>query len=640
MSYLANLAIDIETYSDIDITKAGVYPYVESPAFLILLFAYRFNNEEVKIIDLTAEPLPKDIIKALSDPTVIKTAYNANFERVCLSKHLNTTLPIDQWRCTALQASLLGYPNNLKGVAEILNLEHRKDAKGTRLINYFSKPNKQNTRNTSETNPAKWEEFKDYCLQDVRVETAIREHLKDYPIPQSEQELYIIDQIINDRGIKVNTTLINNAMKFDKIHATKCTEEFKQLTNGINPKSVKQLREYLQENNIFVDSVDKKALEALRGSVSDEKLKKVLTLKAQLSKTSIAKYRAMKGSTCKDSRIRGLLQFYGANRTGRWAGRLVQVHNLPQNHLAHIEQVREIVIKDDYELLDMLYNNIPTVLSQLIRTAFIPEDGKKFIVCDFSAIEARVIAYLADEKWRLDVFNTHGKIYEASASQMFNIPLNEITKPLRQKGKVAELALGYGGSVSALKSMGALNMGLKEEELQDLVDSWRSANPNVIKFWRNVERAAKNAVKNNPSYIAKNIGFSRSLDHLFISLPSGRSLAYANPNITTNRFGSETISYYGVDGTTKQWTELETYGGKLVENIVQAVARDCLAECLKRLHTKGYRIIFHVHDEVIIECDNNTNIKEVEEVMCQSIEWAKGLKLTAAGFESLFYMKD
>lgn len=647
---MRTLAIDIETYSDIDIKKAGVYAYAESTAFNILLFAYKYDDDEdVKLIDLTEDiNLPTYILEALEDSNIIKTAYNANFERVCLSKFLNKKLPIDQWRCTAVQASMLGLPNNLKDVAKVLGLKQQKDIKGTRLINYFSMPciptnsNGHRTRNLSIHDREKWEEFKEYCIQDVRVEVEIRNKLSKYQIPDSEQELYVIDQIINDRGIKVDENIINNAIKFDKIYSNKCLEEFKNLTSGVNVKSNKQIKEYLQSKNIEVDSVDKKSISELLEKVKDDEVKKVLKLKTNLSKTSITKYEAMKRCMGEDLKIRGLLQFYGANRTGRWAGRLVQVHNLPQNHLDNLEMVRELISNGDYELFNMLYDDIPNILSQLIRTAFIPEEGKKFIVCDFSAIEARVIAYLANEQWRIDVFNTHGKIYEASASQMFKVPIESITKtsPLRQKGKIAELALGYGGSVGALKQMGAINMGLEEEELQGLVDSWRSANPNITRFWKIVEKSAINAVKGNSSTIDKGISFKREDGILFITLPSQRKLAYMKPRIVLNRFGSESIAYDGVNGTTKVWEEIETYGGKLVENIVQAVARDCLAESIKRLHNRGYRIIFHVHDEIILETDEDVKVEEIENIMAESIYWAEGLNLTAAGFETHFYKKD
>ncbi len=641
-------AIDIETFSDIDIKKTGVYRYVDTPEFKILLFAYKLDEEETKIIDLTEEELPPFIVTTLEDENYIKTAYNANFERICLSKHLNKKLPVNQWRCTAVQASMLGLPNNLKDVAKVLGLTQQKDTKGTRLINYFSVPcnptlsNGGRTRNLPCHNPERWAEFKEYCLQDVRVETEIRKRLAEYPIIDSEQKLYEIDQIINDRGIKVDELFIDNSINFDKIHSQKCSSEFKQLTNGMNAKSNVQLKSYLLSKGIEVDSVDKKVVGQLLDTLEDAEVKKVLRLKADLSKTSIAKYEAMRRCTGSDGKIRGLLQFYGANRTGRWAGRLVQVHNLPQNHLDNLEMVRDVIKTGDYELFNLLYDNIPDVLSQLIRTAFVSSDGKKFIVCDFSAIEARVIAYLADEKWRIDVFNTHGKIYEASASQMFKVPIESITKTssLRQKGKIAELALGYGGSVGALKQMGALNMGLDEAELQGLVYSWRNANQNITNFWSTVEQAAICAVMGEPSKIKHNICFKRESGVLFITLPSGRRLAYVKPRIVLNRFGSDSIAYEGVNGTTKQWELIETYGGKLVENIVQAVARDCLAESIRRLHNRGYRIIFHVHDEVILEVDENVKVENIENIMAEPIDWAEGLKLTAAGFETKFYKKD
>ncbi len=639
---MKTLSIDIETYSDMDIKKAGVYAYAESAAFTILLFAYKYDDEEIKIIDLTEiKTLPQFIINDLINPDVIKTAYNANFERVCLSRFLNIKLPIEEWRCTAVQASMLGLPNHLKDVAKALNLDAQKDAKGTRLIHYFSIPHK-GIRRTPKDDPIKWEEFKSYCIQDVKVESEIRKRLIKYPIPDKEQELYVIDQTINDRGIRVDERLIDSAIRFDAIYTDICKRSFDNLTEGVNPKSSKQVKEYLNSIGIEALSVDKETIQSILDNTKDEKLKRILDLKLKLGKTSIKKYERMKSCICNDGCIRGLLQFYGASRTGRWAGRLVQVHNLPQNHLSNLDMVRELIIKGDYELFDMMYDNIPNILSQLIRTAFIPNKDKKFIVCDFSAIEARVIAYLADEKWRIDVFNTHGKIYEASASQMFKVPLEFITKssPLRQKGKIAELALGYGGSVGALKQMGGIEMGLKENELQELVDSWRKANPNITRFWRIVEKGAINAVKGVSSSIDKGIIFNKKDGILFITLPSGRKLSYVQPKIVLNRFGSESIVYKGVNGTTKAWEDIETYGGKLVENIVQAVARDCLAESIKNLHNRGFRLIFHVHDEVILETNKDVLVEDIENIMAEPIEWAEGLNLSASGFETMFYKKD
>lgn len=637
---MRTLAIDIETYSDVDIKKAGIYAYAESTAFTILLFGYKYDDEEVKLIDLTVDSLPQSIILDLYSSAVIKTAYNANFERVCLSRFLGVKLPIYQWRCTAVQASMLGLPNHLKDVAKVLNLDAQKDAKGTRLINYFSIPHDGKRRMPSD-DPVKWEEFKSYCMQDVKVESEIRHKIFKYPIPDSEQELYIIDQLINDRGILIDSKFVDNAIRIDKTQSDICEDMFNELTNGVNPKSNSQVKQYLLDKGLEVLGVDKNTLGELIKDIKDEKIKRILELKLRLGKTSIKKYEAMKRSMCSDGRIRGLLQFYGANRTGRWAGRLVQVHNLPQNHLDNLEEVRFLVRNGDYELLNMLYDDMPDVLSQLIRTAFIPSEGKKFIVCDFSAIEARVIAYLANEKWRIDVFNTHGKIYEASASQMFKVPIESITKTssLRQKGKIAELALGYGGSVGALKQMGAINMGLEEDELQGLVDSWRNANPNITRFWKTVERSAINAVKGISSTIDKGISFKREDGILFITLPSNRKLAYVKPKIILNRFGSDSVVYEGVNGT-KVWKEIETYGGKLVENIVQAVARDCLVESIKRLHNKGYKIIFHVHDEIILEVSEDVTVEEIESIMSEPIDWAEGLNLTAAGFEARFYKKD
>lgn len=641
------LSIDIETYSDIDITKSGVYAYVDSKDFKILLFAYKYNSDEIKIIDLTIDKLPGWLVQELANPDTIKTAYNANFERICLSKYLGVDLPIKGWRCTQVLALMCGLPGHLKDAAKALELDAQKDANGTRLINYFSKPCKPSkanggrVRNLPVHNSEKWEEFKAYCMQDVRVEVAIRDKLKDYEVLESEQELYEIDQIINDRGVKVDMDLVNGVLKIDDEHVRKCRDLFMTMTNGVNPNSSSQLLGYLKGRGIEVKNTDRETINNLVSKVEDEDIRTILKLKATLSKTSIRKYNAMKRSVCSDGRIHGLLQFYGAGRTGRWAGRLVQVQNLPQNHLKSLELARDTIKLGDYDIVDLFYDDIPGTLSQLVRTAFTPEDGKKFIICDFSAIEARVIAYLAEEKWRMDVFASHGKIYEASAAQMFRVPIESITKtsPLRQKGKIAELALGYGGSIGALKAMGADSLALNEDELRGLVTRWREANKNIVRFWKEVQSRVFSALEGDYSRLPNAIGFTRNRNALYITLPSGRRLTYVKPDIGYNKFGSESMTYYGAS-ISGAWEKQETYGGKLVENIVQAVARDCLAESIKRLHKRGYNIVFHVHDEVVIEAEKSVTVEEIENIMSEEIPWAKGLILKAAGFEGGFYRKD
>ena len=642
------LAIDIETYSDIDLIRGGVYAYTTSPNFEILLFAYSFNNDDVKFIDLASgETLPNEIIVALEDENVIKTAFNANFERVCLSKFLNKRLSAKSWRCTAVQAASLGLPLSLDGVAQVLGLQKQKMKEGKDLIRYFSvpcKPTKSNgerTRNYPHHSLERWEVFKKYCAQDVEVEKAIRKKLERYPIINSEQEIYVLDQEINDRGVFIYTQLVKKAIECDNIHKEDTYAEAQKLTGLENPNSVIQLKQWLLENGVEVESLSKKSVADLAKD-SEEDVQKLLNLRAQLSKTSVKKYEAIERALCDDFRVRGLLQFYGANRTGRWAGRLVQVQNLPQNHLKDLTLARNLVKDGEFETLDMLFDNVPQVLSELIRTAFIPKENHGFIVADFSAIEARVIAWLAGEKWRLDVFNSHGKIYEASASQMFKVPIEEITKtsPLRQKGKISELALGYGGSVGALTAMGALDMGVKEEELQGLVTVWRQANPNITKLWWDIDKAAIKVVKEKSCEVVGKIKIYYERGIMFITLPSGRNLSYIKPRLETNKFGREGITYEGI-GATKKWERIETYGPKLVENIVQATARDLLAEAMINVNKKGYEIVMHVHDEIIVETPiGKGSLKEVCDVMAIAPEWAKGLPLRADGFECEYYRKD
>lgn len=642
------LAIDIETYSDVDLVRSGVYAYTTSPKFEILLFAYSFDDDEVKVIDLaTGETLPNEIILALEDEKIIKTAFNANFERVCLSKYLNKKLSAKSWRCTAVQAASLGLPLSLDGVAQVLGLQKQKMKEGKELIKYFSvpcKPTKSNgerNRNYPHHSLERWEVFKKYCAQDVEVEKAIRKRLERYPIITSEQEIYVLDQEINDRGILIDTKLVEKSIECENIHKEDIYAEAQKLTGLENPNSVIQLKQWLLENGVEVESLSKKTVADLAKD-AEEDVQRLLNLRSQLSKTSVKKYEAIERVLCADKRVRGLLQFYGANRTGRWAGRLVQVQNLPQNHIKDLTLARDLVKNGEFETLDMLFDNVSQVLSELIRTAFIPKENHRFIVADFSAIEARVIAWLAEEKWRLDVFNSHGKIYEASASQMFKIPIEEITKtsPLRQKGKISELALGYGGSVGALAAMGALDMGVKEEELQGLVSKWRQANPNITKLWWDIDKAAIKVVKEKSFEVVGKIKIFYEKGIMFITLPSGRNLSYIKPRLETNKFGRKGITYEGI-GATKKWERIETYGPKLVENIVQATARDLLAEAMINVDKKGYEIVMHVHDEIIVEISKDKgSLKEVCDVMAIAPEWAKGLPLRADGFECEYYRKD
>lgn len=642
------LGIDLETYSSVDLKKAGVYAYTSAPDFAILLFAYAFDDDPVQIIDLASgEGLSQEVTQALTDDRVIKTAFNAAFERTCLSVYFKQQLTPNAWRCTAVQSAMLGLPLNLAGVAKVLGLDEQKMNEGKALIRYFSvpcKPTKANgdrTRNLPSHAPDKWAVFKEYCKRDVDVERSIRQKLVKYPIPDNEHELWILDQRINDRGILVDLPLVNKAIDCDRQHRTGIFTEAKEISGLDNPNSVAQLKEWLLGKGVEVESLSKKAVAGLAGR-SEGETKRLLQLRQEMAKTSIKKYLAIQRAVCKDKRVRGLLQFYGANRTGRWSGRLVQIHNLPQNHLPDLEIARNLVKAGDFDFLDMVYESVPGVLSELIRTAFIPSQGRRFIVADFSAIEARIIAWLAGEKWRLNVFKTHGKIYEASASQMFKVPIDEITKtsPLRQKGKIAELALGYGGSVGALTAMGALEMGLTEGELKPLVEAWRAANPNITNFWWEVDRAAMKALKDRTPQAVGDIRFHYSSGILFITLPSGRRLAYIKPKIETNKFGRDGITYEGI-GEGKQWCRIETYGPKLVENIVQGVARDCLADAMLRLDQAGYKIVMHVHDEVVIDAPVGFgSLEEVCSIMGQPIAWGKGLPLTAAGFETDFYKKD
>ena len=642
------LEIDIETYSDVDLIKCGVYAYADSPAFEVLLFAYSFDGGETRVIDLAqGEELPGEVAEAVFDGSVVKTAFNANFERTCLSKYFGRYLPPDSWHCSAVQAAVLALPRSLEDVGAVLGLDERKMKEGKELIRYFCvpcKPTKANggrRRNLPCHAPEKWEVFKRYCMRDVDVEKAIRRKLGKFPIPEGEMEVYRLDQRINDRGVLVDMGLVRQAVRCERLHKEVVTEWAYELTGLENPNSVAQLKGWLGENGVEAESLSKRAVaELIEGS--DGEVEELLRLRLLMAKTSVKKYEAMERSVCSDGRVHGLLQFYGANRTGRWAGRLVQVQNLPQNHIPDLELARSLVKQGQFEDVELLYDSTPNVLSELIRTAFIPKPGCRFVVADFSAIEARVLAWLSGETWRLDVFASHGKIYEASASAMFHVPIEEVTKgsPLRQKGKISELALGYGGSVGALTSMGALDMGLAEEELAPLVSAWRNANPHITQFWWEVDAAAVKAVTEKKKTRAGRIAFEYRSGILFVELPSGRKLSYVKPRMALNKFGRNGLTYEGI-AENKKWSRIETYGPKLVENIVQGTARDLLAEAMLRVEEKDYPIVMHCHDEIIAEVPKGTgSVEEMCAVMAVQPEWADGLPLRADGYECTFYKKE
>ena len=642
------LGIDIETFSDVDLIKCGVYAYADSPAFEVLLFAYCFDGGETRVIDLAqGEVLPGDVVEAVFDGSVVKTAFNANFERTCLSKYFGRYLPPDSWHCSAVQAAVLALPRSLEDVGAVLGLDERKMKEGKELIRYFCvpcKPTKANggrRRNLPCHAPEKWEVFKSYCRRDVDVEKAIRRRLGKFPIPEGEMEVYRLDQRINDRGVLVDMGLVRQAVRCERLHKGVVTERAYELTGLENPNSVAQLKGWLGENGVEAESLSKRAVaELIKGS--DGEVEELLRLRLLMAKTSVKKYEAMERSVCSDGRVHGLLQFYGANRTGRWAGRLVQVQNLPQNHLPDLKLARGLVREGRFEDVELFYGSTPEVLSELIRTAFVPEAGCRFVVADFSAIEARVLAWLAGERWRLDVFSSHGKIYEASAAAMFHVPVEEVAKgsPLRQKGKIAELGLGYGGAAGALISMGALDMGLSEEELPSLVAVWRRANPHITQFWWDVDKAAVEAVVKRTRTRAGRIAFEYRSGILFVMLPSGRRLAYVKPRMGVNRFGREGLTYEGILEN-KKWGRIETYGPKLVENIVQGTARDLLAEAMLRVERKGYPIVMHCHDEIIAEVPEGTgSVEEMCEMMAVCPSWAEGLPLRADGYECGFYQKQ
>lgn len=650
---MRTLSIDVETYCELDIKNVGAYRYCEHPSFEIMLFAYAYDDEPVQIIDcLNGESLPQDVREAIVDSNVLKTAFNANFERNSLKNSMCYEMPPSQWDCTMIQALRMGLPGSLDMVGKALNFDEDKQKmkEGKSLIQYFCKPckptkvNGGRTRNLPEHDCEKWELFKEYCVRDVEVERDIRKKLSKYKTTEEEKRLWNLDQEINDRGINLDSILAKQAIKCDEEFKDRLTKEAIDLTRLSNPNSPTQLKKWLSEKVGYeVISLTKDSIPKLLEAAEDENVKRVLELRTLMAKTSIKKYQAMENARCDDGRVRGLLQFYGANRTGRWAGRLVQVQNLPQNHLLDLDLARKLVRDGNFEILEFLFDSVPDTLSQLIRTAFIPSEGNRFIVADFSAIEARVIAWYASEKWRLDVFKTHGKIYEASASQMFHIPIEQIKKgsDLRQKGKIAELALGYGGSVGAIKSMDKSG-SIPEEELPGLVKSWRNANPNITKFWWDCDKAAKKAIEERTTTCMQyGLKFIYDPGVLFIQLPSGRRLSYIRPKIEEGQYGSDVITYEGMEQTSKQWTRLETYGPKLVENIVQATARDCLAKALFNVDKAGYKTVMHVHDEIVMDVPIGTgSVEEVNKIFGEDISWAPGLPLKADGYECNYYMKD
>lgn len=662
---MKSLSLDLETYSDLNLAKCGVYKYAESPAFEILLFGYAVDGGPVQVVDLAqGESIPEEILDALTDDTVTKWAFNANFERVCLSRHL-TDLgrsldpfydqhPLSQecarflnpagWKCSMVWSAYLGLPLSLEGVGAVLNLDNQKMKEGRELIRYFCVPCKETktnggrTRNLPQHALDKWNLFKSYNKRDVEVEMAIQQRLQKYPVPEKVWEEYHLDQEINDRGIAIDLELARQAVALDAKSRESLMAALKERTGLENPNSVIQMLDWLEQHGLKTDSLGKKNVQELL-KTAQEPLRSVLLLRQKLAKSSVKKYQAMEMTACKDGRARGMFQFYGANRTGRFAGRHIQLQNLPQNHLPDLSETRELVRQGNYKALDMLYESIPDVLSQLIRTAFVPRKGMKFVVSDFSAIEARVISWLAGERWKSEAFAAGKDIYCSTASQMFGVPVvkHGINGNLRQKGKIAELACGYGGSVGALKAMGALDMGIPEEELGNLVQSWRSANPHIVDFWWQVDGAVKTAIKQRVPVWVNNICFSCKSGVLFIELSSGRRLSYVKPRIGENKFGGESVTYEGI-GATKNWKRLESYGPKFVENIVQGTARDILCYAMQTL--RHCAIVGHVHDELIIECDKDVSADAVCEQMGRTPPWAEGLLLRADGYECDFYKKD
>lgn len=649
---MKKLSCDIETFSDVDLIRCGVYKYADSPDFEMLLFAYAADDGDVHIIDIAGgEELPEKIIQAIKSDTVVKTAYNAQFERVCLSRYLKLPegeyLNPQSWYCTAVQAAELALPLSLADVGSVLGLERQKMTEGKELIKYFCvpcKPTKSNgnrTRNRPCHDINKWETFKKYCMRDVDVERQIADKLKMYPIRDEEHRLYVLDQIINDRGVLVDSELAEQAVKLNSIQTTVAVEQAYMITGLENPNSVTQLKQWLKENGVEIESLSKKAVKSLADE-TDGDVSEMLKLRLLMAKTSVKKYEAVIRSVCSDNRVHGMMRFCGANRTGRWSGNILQPQNLPQNHLPDLTLARDIVKDGDFEMLDMMFGNVPNVLSELIRTILIPKPNHRFIVADFSAIEARVLAWIAGEQWRIDTFKNGGDIYCASASKMFKVPVEKhgVNGELRQKGKISELACGYGGSVGALKNMGAVEMGVQENELQGLINDWRNANPHIVRFWYEVGNAAMKAIKEKTTVPLGKLVFAYERGILFIRLPSGRRLSYIKPRIGTNRFGGDSITYMGINSA-KKWDRLETFGGKLTENIVQGTARDLLANALINAANAGYDTVFHVHDEIICEVPNGYgSVDELCRLMCIKPEWADGLPLNADGFECEYYKKE
>lgn len=662
---MKTISIDVESYSGNDLGKCGVYKYVQHPDFDILLFGYAVDGGTVRVVDLASgETLPEEVLAALSDETVTKWAFNSNFERVCLSEWMRRNHPeyfrsynddgdtvgdyLDPhgWKCSMVWSAYMGLPLSLAGTGAVLGLEEQKMKEGKDLIRYFcvpckaTKANGGRTRNLPEHDREKWERFKSYNQRDVEVEMSIQEKLRNFPVPDFFWEEFWLDQEINDRGILLDMDFVENAIRLDGISKDQLLNAMKKITGLENPNSVAQMKQWLSNRGVETETLGKKdAAKLIADKDMDEEVTEALKLRLQLAKSSVKKYQAMRNAVCRDGRARGMFQFYGANRSGRWAGRIIQLQNLPQNHMEDLEQARGLVKNGDYEALSMLYDSVPNVLSELIRTAFVAAGGNKFCVADFSSIEARVLSWLAGERWRMDVFVKNGDIYCASASAMFGVPVEKHGRnaELRQKGKIAELALGYGGSVGALKSMGAMEMGLTEEELQPLVNSWRIANPNIVRFWWDVDRAVKKAVKQREPSVLRGIRFECRSGMLFITLPSGRRLSYVKPRIGENRFGGESVTYEGV-GAVKKWERIESYGPKFVENIVQAISRDILCYAMRTL--SHCRICAHVHDELIIECRKDISLEAICEQMGRTPPWAEGLLLRADGYETLFYKKD
>lgn len=649
---MKKLSCDIETFSDVDLIRCGVYKYADSPNFEMLLFAYAVDDGDVHIIDIAGgEELPEEIIQAIKSDTVVKTAYNAQFERVCLSRYLKLPegeyLNPQSWYCTAVQAAELALPLSLADVGSVLGLERQKMTEGKELIKYFCvpcKPTKSNgnrTRNRPCHDINKWETFKKYCMRDVDVERQIADKLKMYPISDEEHRLYVLDQIINDRGVLVDSELAEQAVKLNSIQTAVAVEQAYMITGLENPNSVTQLKQWLKEKGVEIESLSKKSVKSLADD-TDGDVSEMLKLRLLMAKTSVKKYEAVIRSVCSDNRVHGMMRFCGANRTGRWSGNILQPQNLPQNHLPDLTLARDIVKDGDFEMLDMMFGNVPNVLSELIRTVLIPKPNHRFIVADFSAIEARVLAWIAGEQWRIDTFKNGGDIYCASASKMFKVPVEKhgVNGELRQKGKISELACGYGGSVGALKNMGAVEMGVQENELQGLINDWRNANPHIVRFWYEVGNAAMKAIKEKTTVPLGKLVFAYERGILFIRLPSGRRLSYIKPRIGTNRFGGDSITYMGINSA-KKWDRLETFGGKLTENIVQGTARDLLANALINAANAGYDTVFHVHDEIICEVPNGYgSVDELCKLMCIKPEWADGLPLNADGFECEYYKKE